>query len=397
LGIFHEICSSTDELAIDFINSHKLLQSKPSPLKLDLSSVITNKIAFCLFTSGTTGPSSLVQHRHQDVLVMNENYGRSVLHLTEDDTIFATSRFYFAYGLNALFFALLNGAKLLLTSNNMTPEMVWRLVISRRPTVLFSVPTMYKRLIQSAPQDCLVDSLRLCVSAGEHLPLQISDSWLALTGQQIIDGIGTTEVLSTFISNSQRSYKPGSTGRVVPGFVAELRNSNSEKLVGDGAVGILWIKGETYVGGYLNNEVESSERFVDGWFKTNDLFSVDEEGYYFYHGRVNDLIKISGIWTYPYSIEQVLQQHPAVSEAVVSGYVESDGLTRLIGYVVPREGCITSAQLTQELKNWCRMHAAKHEYPHFIEYLKSIPRTLSGKVKRYLLSSGTYKESNNAS
>jgi len=395
-SLLPSLIHKTKHLGIDYINCDELFSTKLniSQLKqLKQLKVIVNEIAFCLYTSGTTGSPALVLHRHQDPIIMNKNYGQIILGLCENDIIFTTSRLYFAYGLNTLFFALLNKAKLIIPPKEfLTPELIYQQVVVHKPSVFFSVPTIYKRLLKVIPKNFGIHFFRLCISAGENLPLSVFNAWKQQTSFSILDGIGTTEVLSTFISNRPNNFKPGSTGYPVPGFKVKLLNVETNQLTNPGDIGVLMVKGETYVTCYSNNQVESKRRFIDGWFKTNDLFSIDLEGFYFYHGRVNDLIKVSGIWVYPYRIEQVLVTHPAVNEVIVIGRQETDGLLRLFGFIVLSENYIPSEQLTTELKDWCKKRGAKHEYPHFVCYVDMIPKTSSGKSKRFLLAQQNIKD-----
>lgn len=392
-SLLPELIHKTKHLDIDYINCEELFFTKLNRLLLKQLKLTINEIAFCLYTSGTTGSPALVLHRHQDPIIMNKNYGQIILGLCESDVIFTTSRMYFAYGLNALFFALLNKARLIIPEQNIvTPELICQKVVEYKPSIFFSVPTIYKRLLKIIPKKFGKDFFRLCISAGENLPLSIFNAWKQQTGFSILDGIGTTEVLSTFISNRPEDFKPGSTGYPVPGFKTKLVNVETNQLTKQGDTGVLMVKGETYVTYYPNNQIESKQRFIDGWFKTNDLFSTDLDGFYFYHGRANDLLKVSGIWIYPYRIEQILVTHSAVNEAIVIGFQEADGLMRLVAYVVLRPNYIANEQLTTELKVWCKKHGAKHEYPHFVCYVEMIPKTSSGKSKRLLLTQQYSKE-----
>jgi len=360
------------------------------------SDLIVHDIAFALFTSGTAGNPSLVFHRHADPILMNEYYGKQILGLTENDLIFTSSRFYFAYGLNALFFALINKARLIIPAIEFSPESLVNQLIEQKPTIFFSVPTLYKRLLEAMPERLALNSLRLCISAGENLPLAIFERWKAVTGNPILDGIGTTEILSTFISNRPDDIKPGSTGIPVPGFIAEIRDLETGQTVKKGQIGVLWVKGETYLPYYPNNPAETSQRFIDGWFMTNDLFSEDQNGFYFNHGRANELIKVSGIWIYPYKIEASLLAHPAVNEAIVTGFKDSDGLMRLQAHIVMNETFCSDENLSKELRDWVKQRLSRHEYPHFIHYVDAIPKTPSGKSKRFLLAQQTQKELVNA-
>ncbi len=342
--------------------------------------------AFCIFTSGTTGNPLAVMHRHVDIEIMNDNYVRTILEINSRDKIFATSRFYFAYGINTIFITLLNKATLVIAPLILDISTVWGIIIKHKPTVFFSVPTMYMRLLKFKQEITLnnFSFLRICISAGEKLPQHINKSWRDFTKKNIIDGIGTTEILSTFISNRKNDFREDSTGKPVLGFSVEIRDSYN-KLVDTNEIGVLWVKGNTYIDCYFNNISSSKERFLDGWFKTNDLFSKDKDGFYYYHGRISEIFKVSGIWIYPYRIEQVLNTHPAVFESAVIGKIQDSGLMRPEAFVVINKGFSISEELTKELQELCKKKCSKHEYPHIINYIDNIPKTYSGKLKRYCL------------
>jgi acyl-coenzyme A synthetase/AMP-(fatty) acid ligase len=346
--------------------------------------------AFCLFTSGTTGLPLAVLHRHIDVEIMNNDYVSVVLGIHDQDIIFATSRFYFAYGLNSLFMALLNKAMLILAPPILEPAVIWEIIERAKPTVFFSIPTMYSRLLRVKKGDSLIaTSLRICISAGENLPPQINTVWRRITNKAIIDGIGTTEILSTFISNREDNFRLGSTGIPVPGFSAEIRDSKNQPMA-DGEIGVLWVKGNTYLDSYFNHPSASYEKFLDGWFKTNDLFSKDKDGFYFYHGRASEVFKVSGIWIYPYRIEQALNSHPAVLESALIRIEQESGLMRPKAFIVLKEGFNESEELSVELIALCKTKCSKQEYPHFINYIATLPKTPSGKLKRFTLRQNEY-------
>lgn len=383
--LFAVIREQCQEESWHFINVNHLVSEENSKANIVLPSIDGDSIAFALFTSGTTGRPSLVLHRHSDVSIMYENYGKSVLTLKPDDKLFATSRFYFAYGLNALFFTLLAKAHLVIAPKQLTPQVVWDIIKNAMPTVLFSVPSMFQRLLDVASSTQIhSESLRLSISAGETLPIKLHKSWEQKTSTPILDGIGTTEILSTFISNTIDKNKAGTTGYAVPGFEYQIRDTESDVLVKPGEKGILWIKGDTYVDYYPNNQQATKERFVDGWFKTNDIFSQTPQGEFIYHGRANDLIKVSGIWVYPYKIENIILQHPDVKEAVVIG-INVDGFMRTQAYIVLKPAVKPSSQLSEAIKSMCKERCAKHEYPQFIRYVASLPRTSTGKLQRFKL------------
>lgn len=338
--------------------------------------------AFGLFTSGTTGRPNLIIHRHQDPLITVKNYVQNTLQIESKDVIFSTSKLFFAYGLNSLFFALIHGATAILSPKNHSLEKIWHIITHDKPSLFFSVPTQYLRLLEHEAVPECIKHVRLCISAGEHLPASLHQRWQAKFNLGIIDGIGTTEMLSTFITNTPKVFRNGSTGQLVPGFQAEIRDEKNEK-VAMGEIGILWIKGETYPCCYVNHAAISNDRFVEGWFKTYDLFSMDADGFYYYHGRASDLIKCGGVWIFPHHIEAVLNQHPQVLESAVVGEYQH-GLLRPVAYVVLKTDHANQT-LMAELKKQCKEKCSKHEYPHMIYVVNEIPKTATGKLQRYLL------------
>lgn len=345
--------------------------------------------AFGLFTSGTTGQPNLVIHRQQDPLITAENYVRHVLKLTSQDILFSTSKLFFAYGLNSLLFALMHGGTAILSLRINSLEDIWQTIIAYKPSIIFSVPTMYQRLLGSTLTPKKLDNVRLCISAGEHLPVSLLQMWQKKFGLPIFDGIGTTEVLSTFISNTQDDFRPGSTGKPITGFQIEIRDEQNLKTP-SGKIGHLWIKGDTHPTEYYNNAKISAERFTDGWFNTYDMFSQDLDGFYYYHGRANDLIKCGGIWIYPHRIEEILNTHPLVLESVVVGRSQN-GLMRPEAFVVLNKPADNEASLTEELKKICKERCSRYEYPHSIHFVKSIPQTATGKIQRYKFREVSYE------
>lgn len=339
--------------------------------------------AFGLFTSGTTGQPNLVVHRHQDPWFMNRNYGQHVLNINDSDILFSTSKLFFAYGLNNILFALIHGITGILSPQTNALDIIWKKINQYKPSIIFSVPTVYLRLLDHPDLPTGLEHVRLCISAGEHLPTSLYQRWKQRFNLPIIDGIGTTEILSTFISNTPEHSQEGSTGKIVPGFIAEIRNEYDHILPAN-EIGVLWIKGDTYPTAYLNQPEMTRKRFMDGWFKTYDLFSCDENGFYHYHGRANDLIKCGGIWIFPHRIETILNSHPLVIESAVVG-VQQEGLLRPAAYIVLKQPVEDSNALISQLKHQCQQKCSKHEYPHLVYFVNNIPKTPTGKLQRYQL------------
>ncbi len=326
--------------------------------------------AFILFTSGTTGHPQAVIHRHRDIQIMNKNYGEKVLGITKDDVFYSSSKMFFAYGLNSILFALYQGATVELAMQEPTMNQLWNNLSKKGVTIFFGVPTVFGSMLCA---DDIPDKLTLrhCVSAGEKLPQWIFDEWLSRFNSQIIDGIGTTEILSTFVSNLPNKCVSGAAGKVVPGFEVKLVPYSDEYFV-------LWVRGDTYHPAYLNNTKATKDRFVDGWFVTNDLFTKDSDDYY-YHGRVSDLINNNGRYASPYKVEELVLMLEGVADCAL---VDRDGLSL---YVVAKgRGCSV-------LKNDILSIIADHSglIAPEIYFVDNIPSTPAGKKKRYLLSRAT--------
>lgn len=373
------ISNSFYHLIISSVDSLKLINKLLSLQKTNLGS--WDRPAFCLFTSGTTGSPNAVVHRHKDIFVMNNDYAKHIIKVNEKDIFLSTSKMFFSYGLNAIFISLYHGATVVLLPSQFQPNEVWEMISKNSVSILFSVPAMYSRLLDHK-ESSKCPSLKICVSAGEALSRIIYEKWLENLSIKIVDGIGTTEIMSTFISNKTDDIKPGSTGKLVPGFKVDIKNEDGKSISKSNVPGILWVHGDTYLPEYLNNTVATKERFIDGWFKTNDIFSRDDHGYFYYHGRANDLIKCGGLWIYPARIENILNQHPAVNESVVVGKEQANGLLRPVAFVVLNKSYKANSDVINDLKIFCKAKCSSWEYPHFIEFISDIPKTATGKYKR---------------
>ncbi len=368
---------SSDNLKINAIHTSSLNIQKKDPL-------------FCCFTSGTTDSPCAIIHSYHDIQQMCENYGNGVLGLAESDILFTTSKMFFAYGLNSLLFSLYLGATAILSPRNLTPETIYQKIEEKKPTVFFSTPRIYQDLIpfEATLQSC---TIRHYVSAGERLPEPVYQAWQQKHQADIIDGIGCTETLSTFISNLPFKTKRGSSGKLVPGFEAEIRTAN-DKLVGINIQGDLWIKGNTYPEHYLNNVQATHTRFKNGWFATHDICSVDEESYFYHHGRKNDLIYRQGVWVSPQQIEKRILSHPHILEAILVGYKEIRAKMYLVCFLSLSECASINNQLIEEL------HAINRKSNDFFEkenidyfiVVNEIPKTLTGKIQRHQFQKNPY-------
>jgi benzoate-CoA ligase len=342
--------------------------------------------AFWLYSSGSTGKPKGTVHTHGNPWWTAELYGKPVLGLTEDDVCFSAAKMYFAYGLgNALTFPLSVGATVLLMAERPTPDATFKRWIGQtglKPTVFFGAPTGFAGMLASPrlPAREAV-ALRMCSSAGEALPGEIAQRFKAHFGCEIVDGIGSTEMLHIFLSNRPGDIRYGTTGRPVEGYEVELRGEDGQP-VAVGEVGDLYIKGPSTATMYWGNPEKSAETFRDGWTRSGDKYSRDADGYYTYAGRSDDMLKVSGIYVSPFEVEATLMQHPAVLEAAVIGKEDADGLTKTKAYVVCKDGQSVGED---ELKAFVKERLAPYKYPRFIEFVDDLPKTATGKIQRFRL------------
>lgn len=338
---------------------------------------------FWLYSSGSTGKPKGTVHTHGNLWWTAELYGKPVLGLACDDVCFSAAKLYFAYGLgNALTFPLSVGATVVLMAERATPDATFRRWVEHRPTVFFGAPTGFAGMLASPrlPARAQV-ALRMCSSAGEALPAEIAQRFKAHFGCDIIDGIGSTEMLHIFLSNRPGDIRYGTTGKPVPGYDIELRGEDG-RLVADGEVGDLYIRGPSAALMYWNNREKTRDTFQGGWTKSGDKYVRDAEGYYTYAGRSDDMLKVSGIYVSPFEVESTLMQHPAVLEAAVIGKQDADGLTKTKAFVVLKDG---QAATAEELQAFVKDRLAPYKYPRFVEFLRELPKTATGKIQRFRL------------
>lgn len=353
--------------------------------------------AFWLYSSGSTGKPKGTVHVHGSPWWTAELFGKPVLGLMESDVCFSAAKLYFAYGLgNALTFPLSVGASVVLMAERPTPDATFKRWVGQtdalkaaggkaggvQPTVFFGAPTGFAGMLAS-PQLPAREAvrLRMCSSAGEALPGELAQRFKAHFGCDIVDGIGSTEMLHVFISNRLGDIRYGTTGKPVPGYEIELRGEDGQA-VADGEVGDLYIKGPSTAVMYWANPEKTADTFKDGWAKSGDKYSRDADGYYTYAGRSDDMLKVSGIYVSPFEVEATLMQHPAVLEAAVIGKQDADGLTKTKAFVV-RKG---DAQVSdEELKAFVKERLAPYKYPRFIEFVDELPKTATGKIQRFRL------------
>jgi len=340
--------------------------------------------AVYLFSSGSVGKPKAVVHTHGDFVTVNGNY-TAIIGLRKGDRVFSVSRIFFAYGLLALTFGLFHGGSVVLAPKPQRRLMLVDIIEKYRPQLLFVVPTVLKFICDQLAERKPLRDLRLCVSAGETLTVSLCRRATQLLGVEVIDGIGCTEALSTFISNRPGDSKAGSTGMVVPGFSVRLVDEDG-KTCPVGRTGVLWIKGNTVADRILGDPALTDKVFCLGWFNTNDLFYMDDQRRFHYVGRVNDVLKINACWVAPSHIEEVLADHPAIFECAVIPTRDEYGLIRPKAVIVMKpDASIDKRQLWEELRAHCKQRLGAHQYPHIFELSGGLPKTASGKLQRALL------------
>lgn len=349
-----------------------------------VASTHPDDMAFWLYSSGSTGVPKGVVHLHRNVEAICETFARCVLEISEQDRIFATSKLHHAYALgNSLWFSLYFGATSVLLDGPPQPERLLRTLRERQPTVLFSVPALYSLLTGDPSADGALESVRLCVSASAPLPVQTFDRWRERFGLEIVDGIGSTEMLSTFCSNRPGEVVPGTTGQAVPGYELRLTDDSGAVLEG-AAVGALEIRGDSCAACYWHQQEKAKHSMRGEWFVSGDRYERREDGNYVYVGRTDDMLKVGGLWVSPVDIECVLAEHPAVAEVGVVGVVIDDH-TRIAAVVKCSEGTSGGDELGHTLREWCKERMRDYEYPHIVRFVEELPRTLTGKPQRFKL------------
>jgi benzoate-CoA ligase family protein len=348
--------------------------------------------AFFLYTSGSGGTPKAAVHRHRDMLVTSRNFAQGVLGLRADDRMFSVSKLYFAYGLgNGMYFPLFFGASTVLYAERPRPDRVAQLVGQYRPTVFFAVPTFYAALLREAEQGLQVDfsSVRIAVSAGESLPAEIFERFRERFGIEILDGIGSTEMLHVFLSVRPGEARPGTCGREVPGYEARIVDEAREP-VAVGEIGNLWVKGESAFAEYWQIPDLTARVKQDGWVFTGDKFTRDAEGFYHYAGRADDMMKVSGMWVSPGEVENALLAHPAIAECAVVGLADALGLVRPVAFIVLRAGLTNPAGgLDSEINGWLHTRLVGFKCPHEFRFVPELPKTATGKIQRFLLRSSS--------
>jgi benzoate-CoA ligase family protein len=341
---------------------------------------------FWLYSSGSTGRPKGAVHGQRDIVVTCVYYGEGILDLRPDDVVFSAAKLFFAYGFgNAMTFPLWAGATSVLSDARPSPDMTFEVIQRFRPTIYFGVPTLYAaqlKALETAKPD--LSSIRLAISAGESLPADIFRRWRERTGIPVLDGIGSTEGLHIFISNTVKDARAGTSGRVMPGYEAKIVGDDGQA-VARGETGRLMVKGDSAAKYYWNQPEKTAATMVGGWLNTGDTYMQDEDGYYVYCGRSDDMIKVGGIWCSPIEIEARLIEHPKVLEAAVVGRADADGLVKPAAYVILKNPKDAGPSLEADLLEHCKSGLARYKYPRWFSFVPDLPKTATGKIQRFKL------------
>ncbi|HEX7891630.1 MAG TPA: benzoate-CoA ligase family protein [Ramlibacter sp.] len=349
----------------------------------EVAGTSSDDACFWLYSSGSTGTPKGTVHLHSHLIQTAELYGRAVLGIRENDLVFSAAKLFFAYGLgNALTFPMSVGATTLLLPSRPTPADVFRVLKEFKPTIFYGVPTLYAALLADAGRPKKQElKLRVCTSAGEALPAEIGQRWTAEYGCEILDGIGSTEMLHIFLSNRPGKVRYGTTGQAVPGYELRIVGDDGREC-GPGEIGELQINGPSAAIMYWNSRAKTKATFAGDWTRSGDKYTRDADGYYTYGGRSDDMLKVGGIYVSPFEVEACLMTHASVLEAAVIGVADQDGLVKPKAYVVLKTGQQASAE---DLQAHVKTRLAPYKYPRWIAFVPELPKTATGKIQRFKL------------
>jgi benzoate-CoA ligase family protein len=373
-----EAPSST--VSFDGLIGNSSSELAPAPTRKD-------DAAFWLYSSGSTGPPKGCVHLQHDMVVSTERYAKTILKITANDRFFSVAKLFFAYGLgNGLYFPLSVGATSILLPGPPRPQTIFETIERHRPTLFFSVPSNYVKLLahQHAEKNFDLSPVRHAISAGEALPASVFHRFKERFGVEILDAIGSTEALHMMISNSPGAVRPGSSGKVLPGFEAKIVDDNDQPVT-QGEIGNLLVKADSTCAYYWNEHAKTKATIAGHWLRTGDKYHQDSDGYFWYEGRSDDMLKVSGVWVSPIEIEHVLSEHPAVLEVAVVFRRDADELSKPVACVVLRDGANRSPELARELQEFVLERLPIFKRPHWVEFLPELPKTATGKVQRFKL------------
>lgn len=361
------------------------LMERASP-QLTAAETSKDDVGFWLYSSGSTGSPKGCVHLHHDMVVTSELYAKNILGITGHDRCFSVAKLFFAYGLgNAGYFPLAVGATTILFPGQTNAPNVFQIIERHRPTLFFSVPSNYSALLDHQPTGGFdLSCIRYGVSAGEALPAAIYHRFRERFGVEILDAIGSTEALHMFIANRPRAVRPGSSGQLIPGCEARIVDEDGNS-VPPGEIGNLLIRSDAVCSNYWNQHEKSKSTIEGHWIRTGDKYWQDEDGYYWYAGRSDDMLKVSAVWVSPVEIENALREHPAVLEAAVVGRRDGNGLTKPMAFISLRQDHHPSSRVAAELKAFAAAKLSSYKCPEWIEFLDSLPKTATGKLQRFKL------------
>jgi len=366
------------QLALDELLAHARANLDPAPTTRD-------DVAFWLYSSGSTGQPKGAMHLHGDLVETARLYGEGILGMRPDDVVFSAAKLFFAYGLgNAMTFPFAAGASSVLLADRPTPQSVVGLLRSEKPTLFFGVPTLFAAILADPTATDLGGRLRFCVSAGEPLPRDIGVRWRERYGVDILDGIGSTELLHIFVSLRPGDVRYGTTGKPVPGYEAQIVDEQ-DRPVRPGEIGELRVSGPSSAIAYWNNREKSLQAFRGRWTYTGDKYRQDTDGYYVYCGRSDDMIKAGGQWVSPAEVESALVAHPSVLEAAVVAHKDENQLDKPKAFVVLKPGAQASSE---ELQRFVKERLAPFKYPRWVDFVETLPKTATGKIQRFKLRQG---------
>ena len=387
LESFQRIRPNCPDLAHLVVHSElRQLLAKSAP-KAKAAATVRDDMCFWLYSSGSTGAPKGTVHLHSHLVATADLYARPILGIRESDVVFSAAKLFFAYGLgNALTFPMAVGATTILMAERPTPDAVFKRLVEKQPTIFYGVPTLYAALLAhpAFPERAKL-ALRVCTSAGEALPANLGSRWTERTGTEILDGIGSTEMLHIFISNRPGDVRYGTTGKPVPGYEVRLVDDQGQLITKPGELGELQISGPTAAIMYWNQREKTKNTFQGPWTRSGDKYSFDADGYYTYGGRSDDMLKVSGIYVSPVEVEAALVTHDAVLEAAVIGAQDEAQLVKPKAFVVLKPGRAADEALKSALQQHVKQKLAPYKYPRWIEFIPELPKTATGKIQRFKL------------
>jgi benzoate-CoA ligase len=389
LFVSDPLLKSFSSIEVDDVVSQSQLQAllKAQKPTAEAAPTCSDDMCFWLYSSGSTGRPKGTVHLHSHLTLTAELYAKPVLGIRESDTVFSAAKLFFAYGLgNAMTFPLAVGATTVLMAERPTPDAVFKRLIEKKPTIFYGVPTLFAAMLASQNfPDRQNLSLRVCTSAGEALPAEIGKRWTERTGTELLDGIGSTEMMHIFLSNYPGDVRPGTTGKPVPGYTLRLVDDQGNIVTKPGELGELQISGPTSAIMYWNQREKTKNTFQGPWTRSGDKYSMDEKGYFAYGGRSDDMLKVGGIYVSPVEVEAAIITHEAVLEAAVVGAEDESKLVKPKAYVVLKSGYVANEKLKAVLQQHVKDRLAPYKYPRWIEFLNELPKTATGKIQRFKL------------